>query len=72
MLLSLYGNNGSDCLIHRDMTEVGSEVHVDIYDDRIEFMNPGCWPSCTRIRDYSKLRLPDHSLQESVEALLEW
>lgn len=28
-------------LIHRDYLEYGSEVHVDIYDDRIEVYSPG-------------------------------
>ena len=28
-------------LIHRDYTVIGSEVHVDIYDDRLEIYSPG-------------------------------
>ncbi len=28
-------------LIHRDYTIVGGEVHIDIFDDRIEFNSPG-------------------------------
>lgn len=30
-------------LIHRDMTEVGSEVHVDIYDDQADFRTPALY-----------------------------
>lgn len=28
-------------LIHRDYTELGSEVHIDIFDDRLEVYSPG-------------------------------
>ena len=45
-------------LIHRDMTEVGSEVHVDIYDDRIEFYSPGGMFDGTRIQDRDILKVP--------------
>ena len=44
-------------LIHRDMTEVGSEVHVDIYDDRIEFYSPGGMFDGTRIQDRDILKV---------------
>ncbi len=30
-----------NALIHRDYTEIGSEVHIDIFDDRIEIFSPG-------------------------------
>jgi predicted HTH transcriptional regulator len=30
-----------NALIHRDYLEYGSEVHVDIYDDRVEIYSPG-------------------------------
>lgn len=30
-----------NALIHRDYTEVGSEVHIDIYDNRLEVYSPG-------------------------------
>lgn len=38
-------------LIHRDMAVIGSEVHIDIYDDRIEFYSPGGMMDGTRIQD---------------------
>ncbi len=28
-------------LIHRDYTVMGGEVHIDIYDDRVELLSPG-------------------------------
>nr|WP_322959152.1 ATP-binding protein [Mycoplasmopsis canis]WQQ12567.1 ATP-binding protein [Mycoplasmopsis canis] len=30
-----------NALIHRDYTIIGSEIHIDIYDDRIEIYSPG-------------------------------
>lgn len=30
-----------NALIHRDYTEIGSEVHIDIFDDRLEIYSPG-------------------------------
>ncbi len=34
-----------NALIHRDYLEIGSEVHIDIYDDRMEIVSPGGMPS---------------------------
>ena len=45
-------------LINRDMTEVGSEVRVDIYDGRIEFYSPGGMFDGTRIQDRDILKVP--------------
>ena len=30
-----------NALIHRDYSDMGSEVHIDIYDDRLEIYSPG-------------------------------
>lgn len=30
-----------NAIVHRDYTELGSEVHIDIYDDRLEIYSPG-------------------------------
>lgn len=30
-----------NALIHRDYTETGSEIHIDLYDDRMEIYSPG-------------------------------
>ena len=45
-------------LIHRDYTIIGGEVHIDIFDDRIEFNSPGGMFDGTLIqnRDISKVR----------------
>ncbi len=45
-------------LIHRDMTVMGSEVHIDIYDNRIEFYSPGGMYDGTRIQDRDILKVP--------------
>lgn len=38
-------------LIHRDYTFMGAEVHIDIYDDRIELVSPGGMVDGTQIQD---------------------
>lgn len=38
-------------LIHRDYTVMGSEIHIDIYDDRVELVSPGAMLDGTRIQD---------------------
>ena len=38
-------------LIHRDYLELGSEVHIDIYDDRMEITSPGGMPSGDFVQD---------------------
>ena len=40
-----------NALIHRDYLELGSEVHVDIYDDRMEITSPGGMPSGHRVQE---------------------
>ncbi len=30
-----------NALVHRDYTIIGGEIHVDVYDDRIEIVSPG-------------------------------
>ncbi len=40
-----------NALIHRDYLEIGSEVHIDIYDDRMEIVSPGGMPSGKRVQE---------------------
>ena len=40
-----------NALVHRDYTIIGSEVHIDIYDDRIEIVSPGGMYDGTFIQD---------------------
>ena len=38
-------------LVHRDYSELGSEVHIDIFDDRLEIYSPGGMYDGTLIQD---------------------
>ncbi len=40
-----------NALIHRDYLILGSEVHIDIYDDRLTISSPGGMPDGSRIQD---------------------
>lgn len=41
----------TNALIHRDYMIVGSEIHIDIYPDRLEITSPGGMVDGTRIQD---------------------
>ena len=45
-------------LIHRDYTVMGGEVHIDIYDDRIELVSPGAMLDGTQIQDRDIYKVP--------------
>lgn len=40
-----------NALAHRDYLVNGSEVHIDIYDDRMEIYSPGGMPDGSMIQD---------------------
>ena len=40
-----------NALVHRDYQIQGSEIHVDMYDDRLEIVSPGGMPDGKRIQD---------------------
>lgn len=40
-----------NALIHRDYLELGSEVHIDMFDDRIEIYSPGGMPDGRKVQD---------------------
>ena len=42
--------------VHRDYLETGSEVHVDIFDDRIEITSPGGMPGDRKVQEYTNIR----------------
>ncbi|HGD5916022.1 TPA: ATP-binding protein [Streptococcus agalactiae] len=44
-----------NALIHRDYSVIGSEVHVEIYDDRLEIYSPGGMYDGTFIQDINPL-----------------
>ena len=45
-------------LIHRDYTVMGGEVHIDIYDDRMELVSPGAMLDGTQIQDRDIYNVP--------------
>ena len=40
-----------NALVHRDYLVKGSEIHADMYDDRLEIVSPGGMPDGKRIQD---------------------
>ena len=47
-----------NALAHRDYLVNGSEVHIDIYDDRMEIYSPGGMPDGSVIQDRDPLTVP--------------
>ena len=47
-----------NALVHRDMLVTGSEIHIDIFDDRMEIYSPGGMPDGTFIQDRDPLTVP--------------
>ena len=47
-----------NALIHRSYTELGSEVHIDMYDDRLEIYSPGGMVGGVSIKDVDILNVP--------------
>lgn len=47
-----------NALIHRSYTELGSEVHIDMFDDRIEIYSPGGMVGGISLKDRDILKIP--------------
>lgn len=47
-----------NALIHRNYLELGSEVHIDMFDDRLEIYSPGGMCDGTRVQERDLLRVP--------------
>ena len=47
-----------NALIHRNYLEVGSEVHIDMFDDRLEIYSPGGMYDGTKVQDRDLLQVP--------------
>ena len=47
-----------NALIHRNYMEIGSEVHIDIFDDRIEIYSPGGMVSGISLEGKDLLKIP--------------
>lgn len=47
-----------NALIHRSYLQIGSEVHIDMFDDRIELYSPGGMVDGTRVQDWDIMKVP--------------
>ena len=47
-----------NALIHRDYMDMGSEVHIDIFDDRMEIYSPGGMYDGSFVQDLDMDRIP--------------
>ena len=45
-------------MIHRDYLEIGSEVHIDMYDDRLEIYSHGGVYDSSFVQERDILRVP--------------
>ena len=55
-----------NALIHRDYQIIGTEVHVDIFDDRLEITSPGGMMNGSRIQDLDLRHVPSIRRNEVV------
>ena len=55
-----------NALIHRDYQIRGSEVHVDIFDDRMEIVSPGGMINGSRIQDLNLKHVPSMRRNEII------
>lgn len=47
-----------NAIIHRNYLEAGSEVHIDMFDDRIEIYSPGGMYDGTRVQERDLMKVP--------------
>ena len=52
-----------NALIHRDYSDMGSEVHIDIYDDRLEIYSPGGMPDGSVVQELDIDNVPSRAPQ---------
>jgi ATP-dependent DNA helicase RecG len=55
-----------NAIIHRDYQIIGTEVHVDMYDDRLEITSPGGMLNGSRIQDLDLKRVPSMRRNEII------
>ena len=47
-----------NALIHRNYLEIGSEVHIDMFDDRVEIYSPGGMCDGTKVQERDLMHVP--------------
>ena len=55
-----------NAMIHRDYQIVGTEIHVDMFDDRMEITSPGGMLNGSRIQDLDLRRVPSMRRNEII------
>lgn len=60
-----------NALIHRDYLVIGSEVHVDIFDDRLEICSPGGMPSGEFVQSLDMRSVPSERRNPVVADLFQ-
>ena len=55
-----------NAMIHRDYQILGAEIHVDMYDDRMEITSPGGMLNGSRIQDLDILHVPSMRRNEVI------
>lgn len=58
-----------NAIIHRDYQIIGSEIHIDIFDDRLEIMSPGGMMSGKRIQDMDLHHIPSMRRNQIISDL---
>lgn len=48
----------ANAIIHRDYSQVGSEIHIDMYDDRLEVYSPGGMMDGRLIQQLDPMKVP--------------
>ena len=60
-----------NAMIHRDYQIIGTEIHVDMFDDRLEITSPGGMLSGSRIQDMDLRRVPSMRRNEIISDIFE-
>ena len=61
----------TNALIHRDYLITGSEVHVDIFDDRLEVYSPGGMPSGQIVQNLDARNVPSQRRNSIIADLFQ-
>ena len=47
-----------NAIIHRDYQIIGSEIHIDMYDDKLEISSPGGMITGSKVQDLDLMKIP--------------